>query len=632
MQPPLATGTLLQDRYNILRQLGQGGFARTYLAQDHGRFNELCVLKEWIPNQNNDLLLDKARELFEREAAALYQIQHAQVPRFRATFEYLTPPIARLFLVQDYVAGNTYRQLLTERKQQGSAFAEVEVRDLLQQLLPVLQYLHQLGIIHRDISPENLILRLQDQCPVLIDFGVVKEIATQVQSQSSTEPGTVVGKLGFAPVEQLQSGRVYPSSDLYSLAVTAVVLLTGQEPQDLFEDQTATWRWQRQVNITDGFAAVLDRMLAHKPGDRFQAAQEILATLETLPPPSLTPISTPFATSLSGPGTTVETRDWQVAFPQVADSSVQPRSEEKPQSRQRSGQRLALGRRLGLVPLGLGIAVLAGTIGFFWRSSQQPLPLPLPSVATSPIPQPSLTPVRVTDTRPLVLIPGAQAIIAGTLQDNEVLNYQFSALTGQSLGVIPDPTLQVEVKLLDPNNRPLPGFQSHTSWRGTLPTGGIYALQLRAKPGVNRGRYQLTVSLNNPTSPGITITSPGPSASPTTVINLDTSGRQSNPNSVTLSEGTRIGFSTGERIKEVTAYIRSRQVQRYWIRGRSGRTLSAVVVNGFVTLNIRNSNGKLLPEGKEVLSWESRLPTTGDYQIEVVGLAGTNYRVKLGLR
>ncbi|HEY9845847.1 MAG TPA: serine/threonine-protein kinase, partial [Candidatus Caenarcaniphilales bacterium] len=254
MQPPIPLGTVLQNRYRLINILGQGGFARTYLAEDQGRFDERCALKEFIPSQSSAYLLEKSRELFQREAAVLYQIQHPQIPQFRATFEYNSEESPRLFLVQDYVEGKTYRDLLNARKTQGYTFSEAEVHHLLLQVLPVLTYLHSKGIIHRDISPDNLILRDTDRQPVLIDFGVVKEIVTRLQVPESTFQVTAVGKLGYAPSEQLQTGRAYPSSDLYSLAATVLVLLTGQEPQDLFDDVTLSWHWQRWATLSPDFA------------------------------------------------------------------------------------------------------------------------------------------------------------------------------------------------------------------------------------------------------------------------------------------------------------------------------------------------------------------------------------------
>ncbi len=145
----------MQNRYRIIQILGQGGFARTYLAEDQRRFNELCALKELIPVTTVTHGWEKAQELFGREATILYQIEHPQVPKFRERFE----QDQRLFLVEDYVAGKSYRTLLSERQTIGQTFTETEVLHLLRSLLPVLEHIHSRGIIHRDISPENIILR-----------------------------------------------------------------------------------------------------------------------------------------------------------------------------------------------------------------------------------------------------------------------------------------------------------------------------------------------------------------------------------------------------------------------------------------------------------------------------------------
>jgi serine/threonine protein kinase len=236
MQPPLSVGTLLQSRYRLMKILGQGGFGRTYLAADQGRFHEACVIKEFIPITGSPQALEKSKELFQREAQILHQIQHPQIPRFLATFE----QDQRFFIVQDFVDGRVYSDLLSERLQQGQKFSEAEVLHFLEQMLPVLAYIHSKGIIHRDIAPDNIILRSSDHLPVLIDFGIVKDLASQAGAATDmpSVQGTTVGKLGYAPREQLQTGKSYPSSDLYALAVTTVVLLTARPPQDLVDEMT----------------------------------------------------------------------------------------------------------------------------------------------------------------------------------------------------------------------------------------------------------------------------------------------------------------------------------------------------------------------------------------------------------
>ncbi|MDM9383866.1 serine/threonine-protein kinase [Chlorogloeopsis sp. ULAP01] len=291
-------GRILGDRYLIVRQLGQGGFGRTYLAEDVNRFRELCVLKEFSPQVQTAYVLQKAEELFEREATVLYKLQHPQIPRFRELFRSSLDSKEYLFLVQDYVEGQTYRYLLDARLKQGLRFTEAEVRQLLQQILPVLEYIHSLGVIHRDISPDNLMLRKPPQIaegdmPVLIDFGGVKQVAATVASQyyqpgvnATTPPPTLLGKLGYAPPEQMQRGLVEPHSDLYALGATVLVLLTGKQPSELIDNKTLTWQWRREISLSPAFGAVLDKMLSPSPMERYQSARQVL---QALTPPPIAP-------------------------------------------------------------------------------------------------------------------------------------------------------------------------------------------------------------------------------------------------------------------------------------------------------------------------------------------------------
>lgn len=180
---PLCSGDVLRSRYHILSQLGHGGFSRTYLAEDINRFNEHCVLKEFAPRLKGTYALEKAQELFEREAGILYRLQHPQIPKFRELFRDRYHDQSRLFLVQDYVAGQTYHALGRDRFKQGGKFSEAEIGHLLSQILPVLQHIHGMGIIHRDISPDNIILRSTDRLPMLIDFGSIKQVENKAQTE-----------------------------------------------------------------------------------------------------------------------------------------------------------------------------------------------------------------------------------------------------------------------------------------------------------------------------------------------------------------------------------------------------------------------------------------------------------------
>ncbi|MEB3218914.1 MAG: serine/threonine-protein kinase [Nostocales cyanobacterium 94392] len=281
MSEEINSGTLINNRYLIEKTLGRGGFGRTYLALDTHRFQEPCVLKEFLPNTNNAKVISKSKELFEREAKVLYQIQHPQIPQFLA----LLTHNQQLFIVQEYINGKTYLQILDERlSTTGKPFSETEVREWLLKMLPVLEYIHSCNIIHRDISLENVMLPDNGAKPVLIDFGVVKQKFSQIfLTDSSSEQyctkASVVGKIGYSPPEQLRLGQCYPSSDIYALGVCAVILLTGKMPY-LLIDESLNWQWQKKVKISDDLTKILGKMLVELPTQRYQSAKEVIIELE----------------------------------------------------------------------------------------------------------------------------------------------------------------------------------------------------------------------------------------------------------------------------------------------------------------------------------------------------------------
>ena len=273
----------LGDRYKVVRELGRGGFGQTYLAENLSRHNERCVVKEFVPRLEDKAMIEKAKELFSREANALYQLNHRQIPEFHELLQVETEDSGRLFLVQEYIEGPTFQQLLQQRKNAGGRFRESEVTQLLYDLLPVLSYIHSIGIIHRDISPDNLISRRDDGLPVLIDFGSVKEIAAAVRSQLSIEgvgPAvTRIGKVGYVPPEQLSTGNADPTSDLYGLAATLLVLANGKDPQILHDTLHGTW--SGFDTLSPKLGAILEKMLQVDPTNRFQSAEEVLAALSS---------------------------------------------------------------------------------------------------------------------------------------------------------------------------------------------------------------------------------------------------------------------------------------------------------------------------------------------------------------
>lgn len=281
----LPPGTFIDRRYQIRYVLGRGGFGRTYLAADERRFGDLCVLKEFVPkNQGDSVVAQKLHELFHREAKILHKLNHPQIPKFFAVFE----EDDRLFIAQEFINGKTYWKLLQERQQQGRAFSEAEIFHWLCNLLPVLSYLHEQNIVHRDISPDNIMLPKAGQLPVLIDFGVVKQAAphwyevSAITPDGSVQASVSVGKLGYAPYEQIRIGQCSPRSDLYALGVTAAVLLTAKPPNHLIDSKSLEWKWQELVSIHPEFVRILEKMMADKPQDRYPSAEAVLEDLQPL--------------------------------------------------------------------------------------------------------------------------------------------------------------------------------------------------------------------------------------------------------------------------------------------------------------------------------------------------------------
>ena len=292
---PISAGFVLDNRYEVVHFLGYGGFGRTYLARDRQRFNELCVLKEFAPQISSPEILRKAAELFQREAGTLYQLRHQQIPEFRAILQATIGSNDVLLIVEQYISGETYEQWI----EAGNRLDEAGAVQFLKDILPVLSYVHDRGVIHRDISPDNLIREATSGKPFLIDFGSVKQIATTAmqiasgQSGSSLKSATQIHKPGFSPPEQLY-GNITPSTDLYSLAVTTLVLMTGRSPLELYDSQLGTWHWRNYLHLNPEFANLLDRLLAYQATDRPASADSVSQVLNAIilseiPPGTLAP-------------------------------------------------------------------------------------------------------------------------------------------------------------------------------------------------------------------------------------------------------------------------------------------------------------------------------------------------------
>ncbi|NJL62152.1 MAG: protein kinase [Methylacidiphilales bacterium] len=274
---------LLNNRYRIIQTLGSGGFGDTFLAEDTQMpSRRRCVIKQLKPINNNPQVYQLVQERFQREAAILEELGDGnnQIPRLYAYFsENAQSENGQFYLIQEYIQGQT---LNTKIQTQG-AMSENAVIDILTNILPVLDYVHRKGIVHRDIKPDNIIIRDTDNKPVLIDFGAVKEtISTVFTPSGNSTRSIVIGTPGFMPSEQ-SVGRPMFASDIYSLGMTAIYLLTGKFPQEIPNDPaTGAILWRQHVaNVTPSFAMLLEKTIQFAPQQRFSSAREMLAALQT---------------------------------------------------------------------------------------------------------------------------------------------------------------------------------------------------------------------------------------------------------------------------------------------------------------------------------------------------------------
>ncbi|BAZ39221.1 serine/threonine protein kinase [Calothrix sp. NIES-4101] len=273
---------LLNNRYRVIQTLGSGGFGDTFLAEDTQMpSRRRCVIKQLKPINNNLQVYQLVQERFQREAAILEELGDGsnQIPRLYAYFsDNAQSGDGQFYLVQEYVEGQT----LNTKIQAEGVMGENSVRDILINLLPVLDYVHRRGIVHRDIKPDNIIIREADNKPVLIDFGAVKEtIGTVFTPSGNSTRSIVIGTPGFMPSEQ-SVGRPMFASDIYSLGMTAIYLLTGKLPQDIPNDPATgavLWR-QYAPNTTPAFAMLLEKSIQFAPQQRFPNAREMLAALQ----------------------------------------------------------------------------------------------------------------------------------------------------------------------------------------------------------------------------------------------------------------------------------------------------------------------------------------------------------------
>lgn len=272
----LGLGQTIGGRYSILTLLGQGGFGTTFIAHDkHLPGNNQCVVKQLKPQSTDPLTLETARRLFDTEAKVLHQLgNHEQIPQLFAYFE----ENQEFYLVQELIEGNDLSNEIIPGKQ----IAEAQVISLLQDILEILEFVHQKNVIHRDINPRNLIRRKQDNKLILIDFGAVKQVTTQVIKGGKTSFTIAIGTPGYRPSEQA-NGSPKLSSDIYAVGMVGIQALTGLIPEQIPTDpETGEINWHEQLSASPKLVAVLDKMVRYDFRQRYQSATTALQALKDL--------------------------------------------------------------------------------------------------------------------------------------------------------------------------------------------------------------------------------------------------------------------------------------------------------------------------------------------------------------
>lgn len=300
---------LLAERYCAIKLIGAGGFGRTLMAEDEYKPSKpRCVVKQFYPSSQGTSNPDKAAELFQQEAVRLDELgKHPQIPELFAHFEQDN----RLYIVQEFIDGQNLAQELAET----GAFREVQIRSILSDLLPVLELIHQEKVIHRDIKPENIIRRRSDDRLVLVDFGAAK----YASSAALAKTGTTIGSAGYAAPEQ-SFGKAVFASDIYSLGVTCIHLLTNMEPFNLYDPLESEFVWRDYLidnPVSDELAGILNKMIQSSAKQRYQSTAEVMKALSLsagasisqcavlIPPPSSSANTTPQpAVEIANPGTT----------------------------------------------------------------------------------------------------------------------------------------------------------------------------------------------------------------------------------------------------------------------------------------------------------------------------------------
>jgi tetratricopeptide (TPR) repeat protein/tRNA A-37 threonylcarbamoyl transferase component Bud32 len=301
-------GKVLDGRYQVIQELGSGGFGDTYLAKDMRSPNKLQrVIKHFKPKESpNGYMLQKLREKFEDEKKTLERLgeKNDQIPSLVDNFTWKN----QFFYVQEFVDGHTLNDEIYDKevdlrtnevKFRPKTLSEAQVRSLLIDILEVMAFVHENKIIHRDLKPANIMRRDDDQKIVIIDFGAVKQLHSITENPQTRKSSVGIYTQGYAPAEQL-NGNPFYASDVYAIGVIGIQALTGISPDRTPKDENLELDWQPPNSISSEFLAVLKKMVRYDFKQRYTNAREALVAIRNLP-------NLPFPSQSSSLFTTIPT-------------------------------------------------------------------------------------------------------------------------------------------------------------------------------------------------------------------------------------------------------------------------------------------------------------------------------------
>ncbi|MDJ0741950.1 MAG: bifunctional serine/threonine-protein kinase/ABC transporter substrate-binding protein [Xenococcaceae cyanobacterium MO_167.B27] len=275
----LIKGNLLRDRYKIIQELGRGGWGVTYLAEDLENSSNLkCVVKEI--KGSHELTEAENETYFNREVSALKVLgRHNQIPSYIDSFIQNN----KYYIIQEFISGN----LLSQQIQTRTRLRERKVKELLIDILEVLEFIHQHNTIHRDIKPSNIIRR-DDGEIIIIDYGTVKEIGTLSYTTSGNLESILIGSQPYIAPERYMFPKPngidnHPRVDIYSVGMIGLQAITGLAPQELYIDRISGERfWSEAIKISPQMKSVLNKMSHTDPHSRYQSVDEALRDLKAI--------------------------------------------------------------------------------------------------------------------------------------------------------------------------------------------------------------------------------------------------------------------------------------------------------------------------------------------------------------